>query len=296
MVLVEGWLPPTREHWKVLLLTFQISYPLISLLQFPLSWYGMGKTSVNSRLNLPGRVGWMLMEVPGFMTLLYIMNTLPQMHGIDDLPWQNRVLAGLFVIHYVYRAIIFPLIQPSMSPIHLLVALMAVCFQLFNGVCIGSWLAAYGPVTAEAWAKQSSVGQFVIGIAIFYIGLASNFFHDEELREIRRTEQRRQERILGEQSKSKAGASGKTVSVEKHYQIPQAGLFRYILYAHYFCEWIEWTGFLVAAGWGCAPAWTFLVNEVFCMLPRAVKGKKWYSERFGEEKIRRKWAVLPGVV
>ena len=31
------------------------------------------------------------------MTLLYIMKTLPAMHGIDDLPWQNRVLAGLFV-------------------------------------------------------------------------------------------------------------------------------------------------------------------------------------------------------
>jgi 3-oxo-5-alpha-steroid 4-dehydrogenase 1 len=57
----------------------------------------MGKTSKPSPLNLPGRVGWFLMETPGFMTLLYIMKTLPAMHGIDDLPWQNRVLAGLFV-------------------------------------------------------------------------------------------------------------------------------------------------------------------------------------------------------
>jgi 3-oxo-5-alpha-steroid 4-dehydrogenase 1 len=30
---------------------------------------------------------------------LYIMKTLPKIHGIDDLPWQNRVLAGLFVCH-----------------------------------------------------------------------------------------------------------------------------------------------------------------------------------------------------
>lgn len=288
--LLTGWCPPTRENWALTLAVFQISYPLISLLQIPLSWYGMGKTSVDSRLNLPGRVAWILMEAPGFMTLLYMMKTLPQMHGIDDLPWQNRVLAGLFVIHYTYRAIIFPLIQPSMSPIHILVALMAVGFQVLNGTCIGAWLAAYGPVTAEAWAEQSSTGQFVAGIAIFYIGLASNFFHDEELREIRRTEKRRQERILGER------AGGKTVSVEKHYQVPQAGLFRYVLYAHYLCEWLEWTGFLMAAGWGCAPAWAFLTNEVCAMLPRAVKGKKWYIERFGEDKIRNKWAVLPGIV
>lgn len=57
----------------------------------------MGKTSVASRLNLPGRIGWLTMEAPGFLTLAYLMKTLPEQHGIDDLPWQNKVLAGLFV-------------------------------------------------------------------------------------------------------------------------------------------------------------------------------------------------------
>lgn len=66
-------------------------------MQLFISWYGMGKTSVRSAFNLPGRVAWVLMEMPGFTTVLYMMKTLPQMHGIDDLPWQNRVLAGLFV-------------------------------------------------------------------------------------------------------------------------------------------------------------------------------------------------------
>lgn len=37
------------------------------------------------------------MESPGFLTLLYVMNTLPQKAGVDDLPFQNRVLGGLFV-------------------------------------------------------------------------------------------------------------------------------------------------------------------------------------------------------
>jgi 3-oxo-5-alpha-steroid 4-dehydrogenase 1 len=57
----------------------------------------MGKTSVVSRLNLPGRIAWFTMEAPGFLTLLYIMNTLPKQMEITDLPWQNKVLAGLFV-------------------------------------------------------------------------------------------------------------------------------------------------------------------------------------------------------
>lgn len=59
----------------------------------------MGKTSVDSVFNLPGRIAWLTMEAPGFLTLLYIMKTLPPLYGIDDLPWQNRVLAGLFVCH-----------------------------------------------------------------------------------------------------------------------------------------------------------------------------------------------------
>ncbi|VUC30195.1 unnamed protein product [Clonostachys rosea] len=31
------------------------------------------------------------------------------------------------------------------------------------------------------------------------------------------------------------------------------------------------------------------------MLPRAVSGKRWYAEKFGEEKVAKKWAVIPGV-
>lgn len=255
----------------------------------------MGKTSTASRLNLPGRIGWLTMEVPGFMSLLYMMRTLPAQHGftLSDLPWQNKVLAGLFVIHYSYRAISFPFLQPSMAPIHIIVWLSAFSFQIINGTLIGSWLAAYGPTSHAAWAKQLSGSfptlQFTCGIALFYVGLMANYYHDDELREIRRRENRRQERL----AKQQPGGSKK--SVEKHYEIPQAGLFKVMLYPHYFCEWVEWLGFYMATGWGCLPARSFVLNEVFSMLPRAVKGKQWYMEKFGREKIEKKWAVIPGV-
>ncbi|KAI8185239.1 hypothetical protein K4K53_001507 [Colletotrichum sp. SAR 10_77] len=200
--------------------------PQIGSMQYLISWYGMGKTSVVSRLNIPGRVAWFLMEAPGFTTLLYIMFTLPGKVGVEDLPWQNKVLAGLFVIHYCYRAVLYPLIQPSMSPIHPAVAFSALGFQLCNATCIGGWLAAYGPTTPAAWERQLGafgVAQFVAGIGLFYVGLVGNYFHDEELREIRRAEMRRQERIVKDQ-KAK-GVEGK-VSVDKHYRLPDALLFR----------------------------------------------------------------------
>ncbi|KAH8678247.1 3-oxo-5-alpha-steroid 4-dehydrogenase-domain-containing protein [Xylariales sp. PMI_506] len=288
MAFLEGWLPPTRQHYEFVLLLWTW-YPVLPSLQWAVSWYGMGKTSVNSRLNIPGRIAWFTMECPGFMTLLYIMNTLPAKHGITDLPWQNKVLAGLFVIHYSYRAVVYPFIQPSMSPIHIVVWCAALLFQISNATCIGGWLAAYGPTSKQEWEAQGfSVLQFSIGLVVFYIGLTSNYFCDEELREIRRKEQRRQEKLARE-------GGNKNDTVKKHYSVPQNGLFKYMLYPHYFMEWIEWLGFWIAAGFGCAPARCFLLNEFFAMLPRAVSGKKWYIEKFGADEVKGKSAVIPGV-
>jgi 3-oxo-5-alpha-steroid 4-dehydrogenase 1 len=252
----------------------------------------MGKTSVDSRFNIPGRVAWLTMESPGFLTLLYIMGTLTKQQGIPDLPWQNKVLAGLFVIHYSYRAIMYPLMAASMSPIHFFVWCAGLTFQLFNATSIAAWLAAYGPTTAAEWSAQLSPWstlQFVVGIAVFYLGLAANYYHDDELREIRRREEHRRSR--------KSMEDGTPVEkVDKHYSIPEAGLFKYMLYPHYFVEWIEWTGFYMAAGWSCLPARMFVVNEVFAMLPRAVKGKQWYVQRFGADQVGRRYAVIPGVI
>ena len=248
------------------------------------------------------------MEAPGFLCLSYIMATLPARQGIEDLPWQNKVLAGLFIIHYLYRALAFPFLQPSIAPVHAAVWAGALTFQLQNGIAIGGWLAAYGPVTEAAWDEQSSLLQFVLGIAIFYVGLAGNFFHDEELRDIRRRESRRQEQVLlQQQNGGSTPSSGSIVEdrqrrekqeqqVKTHYRIPQAGLFRYVLFPHYFCEWLEWTGFWVAAGWGSVPARTFVINEILVMLPRAWNGWYWYKEQFGEDKIRKKKVAIPGLL
>jgi len=286
--LIPNWYPPSRENYEFILYLWKW-FPLFASLQWLVSWYGMGKTSVTSRLNLPGRIGWLTMECPGFLTLLYTLRVLSPATG---LPWQNQVLAALFVIHYSYRAVVFPFLQPSMSPLHLTIWFSALSFQITNGLCIGSWLAAYGPLTASDWQAQLSpfpTLQFTAGIAIFYLGLAANYYHDDELREIRRRESARQARL--------ARANGGTAkTIDKHYEIPKAGLFTIMLYPHYFVEWIEWFGFWMAAGWGCLPARCFFLNEVTSMLPRAVRGKQWYIERFGEDKIKGKWAAIPGVI
>jgi len=74
---------------------------------------------------------------------------------------------------------------------------------------------------------------------IWAIGLIGNIFHDDELREIRRAALRNQKRR--EQEKDEPGKPGERKGVEKVYMIPQNGLFKWIFYPHYLCEWIEWS-------------------------------------------------------
>lgn len=227
------------------------------------------------------------MEVPGFITVLYCMFTIPDQLGLDSLPWGNWTMAGIYTLHYIYRAIIFPWAQPTMSPIHPFVFVSAAAWQIVNGLSIGGWLAGYGPQTEGDWAGR--LYYIEVGLVIWGWGLLGNMFHDDDLREIRRSVIRRRE-----EQAAKGGKSAE--SVEKLYMLPKNGLFHYVLYAHYLCEWIEWAGFWMIGGWACVPARSFLLNEISTMLPRALSGKRWYIEKFGKEQVGSRKAVIPGLL
>ena len=199
-------------------------------------------------------------------------------------------------IHYIYRALLCPILNPSMSPMHLLVWALALSFQLLNGACIGGWLAGYGPRTwadweADSWplAPRLVSSRIEVGMMIWAVSLVLNAFHDDDLREIRRAAARSAKKRAAEKDEKGKG-------VDKVYMIPKNGLFHFILFPHYFCEWIEWAAFWMIGGLGCVPARTFLINEIATMLPRALQGRRWYVERFGEDKIRGKKAVIPGIL
>lgn len=287
MAVVQDWLPPSRENWEALCHVWQF-FPVITAAQWIVEWYPQGKTSIESRFNIPGAIGWATMESVGFITLLYIMVALPRELGIDALPIGNWTMAGCFVIHYVYRAVLSPLVlNPSMSPMHPLVWLMAFTFQLFNAISIGGYLAGYGPTSQVEWAGRAEY--MFVGLVIWCWGLLGNIFHDDDLREIRRSADRKQRKLAREQGREEQ-------RVDKVYMVPKNGLFRYVLHAHYLCEWVEWAGWWVIGGWGCVPARTFLVNEIATMLPRALQGKRWYESKFGKDKLEGRKAVIPGLI
>jgi 3-oxo-5-alpha-steroid 4-dehydrogenase 1 len=257
-------------------------------IQWFTDFYPQGKTSITSRWNLPGKWGWFFMEIPGFLTVLYCMLTIPRAEGLAGLPIANWTMAGAFTVHYIYRAILSPLfLNPSMSPIHPLVFFSAIGFQVINGLSIGGWLGGYGPNTVYDWSGRAY--EIEIGLIIWGWGLLLNIFHDDDLREIRRAALKRQREQAVKDKKPLEG-------VDKYYMLPKNGLFHYVLYAHYLCEWVEWAGFWMVGGLHCVPARTFLLNEISTMLPRALSGRRWYIQKFGKDKVGNRKAVIPGLL
>lgn len=303
--LIAQWLPPTPENYATLLSIWQL-FPLITIAQWFITWYPIGKTSTPSRLNVNGRVGWVLGETPGIFVLLYTVYTLPTrmrspysddpsvMMTFEQLPWANKTLAGLFCLHYINRGFVTPVfLNPSMAPGHVTMYIWMFIFNVINAVCIGSWLGGYGPKTwygSYAYGDQFALARAELGLMMWAVGFAGNIWHDDELREIRRQAMKRK------QAKKQDGTVENKEAPERIYRIPRNGLFEVCLYPHYLLEWFEWAGFWLVGGWSFVPARIFLVNEVTTMLPRAVQGKKWYIERFGKEKVGNRYAIIPGVI
>nr|XP_023907933.1 uncharacterized protein C9.08c-like [Quercus suber] len=292
-VLVEGWLPPNRENWELIVHLWQF-FPLFTAIQWVTNFYPQGKTSIDSRFNVPGKWAWFFMEIPGMLTVLYCMLSIPHLSsnlnkpGEAGLPWANWTMAFCYSTHYVYRAILSPLVlNPSMSPIHPLVFVSAFGWQICNGLSLGGWLGGYGPTTVWDWSGR--LYEIEVGLVIMGWAFLGNVFHDDDLREIRRSALKRQ--------KAAAEKDGKPITgVDKFYMLPKNGLFHYVLYPHYFCEWVEWAGFWVVGGLHCVPARSFLLNEIATMLPRALQGREWYIKKFGKDKVGNRKAVIPGLL
>lgn len=274
----------------------------------------MGRSSSpDSPLNLPGRYAWAVAESVGPLNMLFIIATLPaRVHPPLDaaaasllgtgMPFfYHELLALLYVLHYLNRAVVTPLfLAPSMSPIALPVVLLMALFQFTNSSCLACWL-VYDAASSSSSSSQSTPLSplssnpvpLLLALPLFALGLYGNISAERSLFSLRRAAARR-----------RATSEGKplhTVSYHKVYVVPDAeGWFAWVLYPHYAMEWLEWTGFwllggLAGLGWNSPAAW-FVLNEVATMTPRAVDGRRWYVERFGKRAVGGRRAVLPGLL
>ncbi|RAH82642.1 hypothetical protein BO86DRAFT_455597 [Aspergillus japonicus CBS 114.51] len=301
---------PTPDVYLTLLNIFQY-FPLFTIVQWLTAWHPAGKTSMKTSIfNLPGRWAWFAMEIVSPLNLVYLLWKLPVKladttttttttttsgHGAITLPLPNKLLAALFVVHYLNRAIVSPfLAAPSMSPIHLFILASAMLFNWFNSTCLAGWLVGYdipihpayhsapaaaasspspssSPAAAAAAAAISGILP-TLGTALFLAGMAGNIYAERTLFRLRREEGARRAAAAAaaaaaatatskpnvnhpqtpsastSTSSAPATSTSNPPSTAKIYIIPPptTPLFATILYPHYVCEWLEWTGFALA--------------------------------------------------
>jgi len=135
---------------------------------------------------------------------------------------EGTILACLYLIHYLHRAVISPLIlSPSRSPLHAFVMLCAQVLNLLNTYCLANGLAFYPPPSRSIWL-------FVLGWAIGFLG---NVYHDEILNDLRRPVART---LVSKPSREEEGDRKKGGG---RYAIPRGGLFTLVSFPNYLCEW-----------------------------------------------------------
>ena len=206
----------------------------------------------------------------------------------------SAALACLFLTHYLNRAILSPLRTPSRSKSHAIVIIAGIVFNIVNGPLLGAYLSSPEGLSYLAGAYQRP--HFWLGVLMWAVGFVGNIVHDEILLNIRRKKQAEDAKKTPEQTAKE--------KKREHYAIPHGLLYKYISYPNYFCEWMEWLGFALAASplpsfesWAAflatiTPPFLFFLAEVVTMMPRAVRGHQWYHTKFPNYPKERK-AVIP---
>ncbi|KAJ3544548.1 hypothetical protein NMY22_g2753 [Coprinellus aureogranulatus] len=307
----------------------------------PIEWFN------SQAFMIDGIKGWIFMELVSPITFFFALKKSPLSFYHVPLPdafSPQGILVTLFLIHYLNRALLSPLRTPSRSKTHVIVTIAGVAFNLCNGYLMGSFLSS--PYARIYLGGQYAFDRptFRIGILLWGIGFIGNVVHDEILLDIRRKAQIKKEKDAAERK-----PGDKPAQAGEHYGIPHGLLYEYISYPNYFCEWIEWFGFALAASplplpideqalrnaptlfaaagiilaalkdtllpllnpitWKdiiqqpsqmfaitLTPPWIFFLNEIFTMLPRAIKGHAWYKERFGDRYPKNRKAIIPFVL
>ncbi|MCZ2339089.1 MAG: hypothetical protein LC127_13050 [Chitinophagales bacterium] len=135
-------------------------------------------TSKNWGPLIDNRLGWFIME---FLALIVLYGWLMLINFLlSTLSW---IMIGLFTFHYLNRTFIFPLrLRTIGKKMPLLISLMGLIFNLANGTLIGmhfAWFADY----PENWVYDY---RFIIGIVLFVIGVAVNWYSDTRLIHLRK--------------------------------------------------------------------------------------------------------------
>jgi 3-oxo-5-alpha-steroid 4-dehydrogenase 1 len=207
---------------------------------------------------VPANVAWVSMELPALLVLPICF-----VAGVHWTGTVSVVFLLLWLAHYLHRALIYPFLSRVPGrPMPLSVLAFGVGFNLINGGFIGTELFLAGPPHETGWLQD---GRFVMGLAVFVIGMGINIRSDVLLRRLRWTQH--------------AG-----------YRIPHGFMFRWVSCPNYLGEMIEWLGFALLT-WSVSGV-AFALWTIANLLPRAISHHRWYLSEFPDYPADRK-ALVP---
>ena len=172
------------------------------------------------------------------------------------------LLLGLWMLHYVHRAWIYPLrIRSAGRPTPILIAVLGCTFVSVNAYTNARWLTHFGDYSSVSLTD----GRVVLGTVLFLAGWAVNMHADTVLIGLR-----------------KPG--------ETDYKVPEGGLYRWVSCPNYLGEIVAWSAWALVGG--SAAALAFAVFTAANLVPRARTHHAWYRDTFPEYPPQRR-ALLP---
>lgn len=207
---------------------------------------------------ISNKLGWVLMESPSFLVMLYFFLNFEQ----DS---YASLLSVLWLVHYANRTFIFPLrLKTRGKKMPVAIVSSAILFNLINAGLNGYYLSFFANYSIGDFSSWN----FIAGLIIFLAGAVINQMSDNTLIGLR-----------------KPG--------EVLYRIPRGFLFKYISCPNHFGELIQWGGFALMA-LNC-PATTFFLWTAANLIPRSLNHHKWYRDQFPDYPENRK-AIIPWIL
>ena len=208
---------------------------------------------------MPNKPGWILMEGVALLTFLSTI----MLYKISN--HYAVFFAGLYIMHYLYRTIIFPIkTRTKNKQIPIGIVASGVLFNSVNAFLNGYFLSVF----AQYGSDYAQTPSFIIGLLMFIGGFALHLWADHVLIHLR-----------------KPGETG--------YKTPEGGLYKWISCPNYLGEIIEWSGFFILCQ--NLAALSFLVWTISNLLPRAIANHKWYLTHLPDYPPKRK-ALIPYIL
>ncbi|RNF06713.1 3-oxo-5-alpha-steroid 4-dehydrogenase [Trypanosoma conorhini] len=308
MVLLQQYLLPLGDARAVASASrFQLAMAVVTYLTLRLvrvAPYGRHAEGTFLGPTVPAPLSWALQECPTLLSVTYYLFVEYPCHslGCSGGQWTRIALEDtwgqaaravadglaslhlgllLFVIHYVHRSLLYPLLLRSGTPVPIEITLAATLYCLLNGrLQLLANIRDSPAVPRLPLDSMSHMMLFFVGSVVFFAGMWVNLFSDYHLLRLKEQPPKRTRKI------------------------PHGGLFEYVSCANFLGEIVEWGGYTLVV-WSTTAAskpeaglaaCSFFLYVMANLLPRGQAHHAWYIKHFGDAyKALRRRAVVPYV-